>query len=86
LIVLLVVAICFTAVNQRALNESHEVRYKSHLLAQELRQSSDDLTRLARTYVVTGDNSYENNTGTFSRSAMGKNRARTGVRSLFQRQ
>lgn len=30
-------------------------RYQSTILADELRQSSDDLTRLARTYVVTGD-------------------------------
>lgn len=29
------------------------------MLADELRQSSDDLTRLARTYVVTGDSKYE---------------------------
>lgn len=34
-------------------------RYDSYLLADELRQSSDDLTRLARTYVVTGDAKYE---------------------------
>ncbi len=34
-------------------------RFKSFLLAQELRQSSDDLTRLARTYVVTGDEKWE---------------------------
>ncbi|MBV8680755.1 MAG: methyl-accepting chemotaxis protein [Aquitalea sp.] len=34
-------------------------RYHSYLLASELRQSSDDLTRLGRTYVVTGDISYE---------------------------
>jgi methyl-accepting chemotaxis protein len=34
-------------------------RYKSYLLADELRQSSDDLTRLGRTYVVTGDPAYE---------------------------
>ncbi|MES2261530.1 MAG: methyl-accepting chemotaxis protein [Pseudomonadota bacterium] len=34
-------------------------RYQSYLLADELRQSSDDLTRLARTYVVTGDAKYE---------------------------
>ncbi|MTW10846.1 methyl-accepting chemotaxis protein [Pseudoduganella eburnea] len=34
-------------------------RYQSYLLADELRQSSDDLTRLARTYVVTGDAAYE---------------------------
>lgn len=34
-------------------------RYQAYLLADELRQSSDDLTRLARTYVVTGDLAYE---------------------------
>ncbi len=35
------------------------VRYTSYLLADELRQSSDDLTRLARTYVVSGDPEWE---------------------------
>lgn len=39
--------------------ESHRVRYASYLLADELRQSSDDLTRLARTYVSTGDAAHE---------------------------
>jgi methyl-accepting chemotaxis protein len=34
-------------------------RYSSYLLADELRQSSDDLTRLARTYVVSGDVEWE---------------------------
>jgi methyl-accepting chemotaxis protein len=34
-------------------------RYNSYLLADELRQSSDDLTRLARTYVLTGDPDWE---------------------------
>jgi len=33
--------------------------YESYKLADELRQSSDDLTRMARTYVVTGDPVYE---------------------------
>jgi methyl-accepting chemotaxis protein len=37
----------------------HEQRYLSNLLADQLRQSSDDLTRLARTYVMTGDARYE---------------------------
>ena len=41
------------------LNHASEARYHSYLLADELRQSSDDLTRLARTYVVTGDPKYE---------------------------
>ena len=36
-----------------------DARYHSYVLADELRQSSDDLTRLARTYVVTGDERYE---------------------------
>ncbi len=34
-------------------------RHASYLLADELRQSSDDLTRLGRTYVITGDESYK---------------------------
>lgn len=34
-------------------------RYASYMLADELRQSSDDLTRLARTYVVSGDPRWE---------------------------
>jgi methyl-accepting chemotaxis protein len=42
-----------------AISRAHENRYASYLLADELRQSSDDLTRLARTYVATGDANYE---------------------------
>ncbi|MBM4022833.1 MAG: hypothetical protein FJ284_11445 [Planctomycetes bacterium] len=41
--------------NQRSLNHAQTNRYESYRLAQELRRSSDELTRLARTYVVTGD-------------------------------
>ena len=36
-----------------------KVRYQSYQAADELRQSSDDLTRLGRTYVLTGDDKYE---------------------------
>lgn len=45
--------------NQRTLNEKQQTRYQSYLAADELRQSSDDLTRLARTYVVTTDKKHE---------------------------
>jgi methyl-accepting chemotaxis protein len=38
---------------------AEERRFLSALLADELRQSSDDLTRLARTYVVSGDPVWE---------------------------
>ena len=41
------------------LAEANAKRYQSYLLADMLRQSSDDLTRLARTYVLTGDSRYE---------------------------
>ena len=40
-------------------DRSADLRYRSYLLADELRQSSEDLTRLARTYAVTGDAKYE---------------------------
>ncbi len=46
-------------IQAQAAEASHS-RYQSYLLADELRQSSDDLTRLARTYVVSGDARYEN--------------------------
>ena len=44
---------------QRELERTQDVRYASYLLADELRQSSDDLTRMARTYVITGDPAFE---------------------------
>jgi signal transduction histidine kinase/CheY-like chemotaxis protein len=45
--------------DQEDLIHSEEVRYQSYLLADELRQSSDDLSRFARTYVLTQDDKYE---------------------------
>jgi methyl-accepting chemotaxis protein len=48
-----------TSQKQDLLYEKQVNRYSSYLLADELRQSSDDLTRLARTYVLTGDEKYE---------------------------
>lgn len=41
--------------NEARIAEAAERRYQSYLLADELRQSSDDLTRMARTYTVTGN-------------------------------
>lgn len=45
--------------NNEKLHIARENQYRSYLLADELRQSSDDLTRMARTYVMTGDVRYE---------------------------
>ncbi len=55
----LVLLIIGASLNQKYLNTSQQVRYSSYQLSNELRQSSEDLTRLARTYVVTGEPSYE---------------------------
>ena len=43
----------------RAAAESQARRYESLRVAMDLRQSSDDLTRMARTYVVTADPVFE---------------------------
>ena len=48
--------------SSRSGSQTHDAglrRYQSFLLADELRQSSDDLTRLARTYVVSGEPKWE---------------------------
>jgi signal transduction histidine kinase len=44
--------------NQRFLEESQRARFASFLLAVDLRQSSDELTRFARIFVATGDERY----------------------------
>ena len=41
--------------NEKEIAKAETKRYESYLLADELRQSSDDLTRMARTYTVTGE-------------------------------
>ncbi|MGI6850969.1 methyl-accepting chemotaxis protein [Mesorhizobium sp. 1B3] len=38
---------------------AYKAQYESYLLADEMRQNSDDLTRLVRTYAATGDAKYE---------------------------
>lgn len=45
--------------NEKTILTSAAKRYQSYLLADELRQTSDDLTRMARTYAVTGDLKYK---------------------------
>jgi signal transduction histidine kinase len=45
--------------NRNKLTESQEIRYKSYKIADELRQTSEDLTLYARLYVMTGDTLWE---------------------------
>jgi len=49
----------FVYLNTSDLTELQIQRFESNKLADELRQSSDDLTRMARTYVITGDIRYK---------------------------
>lgn len=61
LILVISIIITFTLLN-RKLEEvvaAGENRYQSFSLAQELRQSSDDLTRMIRAYGATGDKKYK---------------------------
>lgn len=58
LVALIVSSLLLLNASQK-LYQTHLVRYQSYLLADELRQSSDDLTRFARTYVITGDPRWE---------------------------
>src|SRR5688572_25270821 len=44
---------------RRELERTQELRYAACLLAGELRQSTDELTHLARTFVVTEDSKFE---------------------------
>jgi methyl-accepting chemotaxis protein len=58
--VLLLLALALVSLwNQRVLQTSYVTRETSLALAAELRASSEDLTRLARTYVVTADPAHE---------------------------
>ncbi len=55
----MLVMVILVVQNEKEVLDAEDKRYKSYLLADELRQSSDDLTRLARTYAITGETKYE---------------------------
>lgn len=44
---------------EKKIDHANELRIQSHELADELRQSSDDLTRMVRTYIATGNPIYK---------------------------
>ncbi len=63
LLVILIVAVAglfwgYTLLEGRV-DSANERRYRSIMLTDELRQSSDDLTRMVRTFVATGDPAYK---------------------------
>lgn len=58
-IVVIYFSINYNLENKNLLHEYSKNAYDSYLLADKLRQSSDDLTRLVRTYIATGDTFYK---------------------------
>lgn len=61
LLIVVVLGILIIVLNQSHGNlvKSQENQYESFKLADQLRQSSDDLTRMVRTYVATGNSEFE---------------------------
>ncbi|WMW79841.1 EAL domain-containing protein [Undibacterium cyanobacteriorum] len=59
LLVLFFVSFGLYVESEKEIDRFNETRLKSHLIASELRQSSDDLTRMARSYIMTGDIAYK---------------------------
>ncbi|WP_293764903.1 methyl-accepting chemotaxis protein [uncultured Aquitalea sp.] len=58
LMLALLAALAMLGRETERLHQSESRRYASYLLANELRQSTDDLTRLARSYTVTGEDRF----------------------------
>ena len=56
---LLVLAFVLYVMAERRVDQANEQRHQAFNLAAQLRDSSDHLTRLARTYVVTGDAAFQ---------------------------
>lgn len=59
LFVIVAITFVFYVLAEKEVDHANTVRQQSFLLADELRHSSDDLTRMVRTYVATGDRIYK---------------------------
>lgn len=57
--IVVVITFSFYVYTEKQIDRANELRQQSYLLADELRQSSDDLTRMVRSYVMTGDIRYK---------------------------
>ena len=58
-LILLAIVISMMIAGQQELVDTENRRFQAYKIGDELRQSSDDLTRMARTYAVTGNPIYE---------------------------
>ncbi len=60
MLIIIIVLTLFLQKNHKELQKAENIRYKSYVIAEELKQSSDDLTRYCRSYVLTSDSIWEN--------------------------
>ncbi|MFH0709127.1 MAG: EAL domain-containing protein [Pseudomonadota bacterium] len=58
-LILLLISLNIYVYSEKEIDRLNEIRLNSFLLADELRQSSDDLTRMVRTYIATGNPLYK---------------------------
>jgi PAS domain S-box-containing protein len=61
LLIVLVITFATYLRHEFAVDHANSVRINSLLLAEQMRQSSNDLTRMVRSYVITGDTIYRQN-------------------------
>jgi hypothetical protein len=80
MIVILTIIFVFYTLSEKEIDRANDRRHVSFLLADELRQSSDDLTKMARLYVVTGNPIYKKYFRIFWTSATERNRGRRNTR------
>ena len=60
LLIIMIISSILMYLNSNVLVKSNNIRYKSYVIAEELRKSSDDLTTFCRTYIETGDSIWKN--------------------------
>jgi len=62
-VIVMLAVCCFLSLElnklENQMSQKQEIRYNSYVIAMELRQSSEDLTRLGRTFVATSNPKYE---------------------------
>lgn len=85
LLIIIVLVLSQWKVNQANdhVTDAYHARYDSYMLADELRQNSDDLTRLVRLYVDTGDARWEQHYNEVVNIRAGKQARPAGYEGIY---
>lgn len=84
LLVLLIILSILMYRNHGALVESNEVKYKSLVISEQLRKSSNDLTTFCRFFIETGDTIWKNRYYEVLDIRDGKRAAENGIQISLQ--